>query len=569
LASASESPVSEAAPHSSEPPSPREPTQASPLPEDCIPFPLKAITDLLPPELKPALRKQPSEHVQISIPRALIQPQLATGAVRITFEQLRAATPDIFFHAEGVPADARLPLPLDAILRRMMPCRRDDQRQPAIPVSIPSIFAKAAPAPARPGSPAACATAEPWYSQRRPTYAQPAPNGAPAVPANGKEPETEKVRNPAPSPAMARPANGEVRLEAKANGAAAPGKVENRATEPPPPTPAIAPMVTPPQPPARIAIPTIPPAPTGPARVPVPHATNPPAPADSVAIPLAVVQPVLPPELQEAFSGAGPATGSFLIPLAEIESRIRLGKLRFKWSQLAGWLGSEVSTFPVQDADIDLPLAAVVPLFLAARQQPQDARKKVEVDSRIPDVFGKSNTPAPAAPPAPAPAPAPTPAPVATPAPLPAVPPLRLEKPASPPPPPASPAQPVAPVANLDASDPGANDPAQIVRRIRALGGVSGAFLATADGLLIAADVPDANDNVLAAFAPTVFTQMGKYSGMARLGVPEAVELHLSGATIHVRKAGRLFLGVLMPHGSLVPVSELDQISTALQPHAS
>ena len=33
------------------------------------PFPLKAITDLFPPELKAALRKQPSEHVHIHIPR--------------------------------------------------------------------------------------------------------------------------------------------------------------------------------------------------------------------------------------------------------------------------------------------------------------------------------------------------------------------------------------------------------------------------------------------------------------------------------------------------------------------
>jgi predicted regulator of Ras-like GTPase activity (Roadblock/LC7/MglB family) len=107
------------------------------------------------------------------------------------------------------------------------------------------------------------------------------------------------------------------------------------------------------------------------------------------------------------------------------------------------------------------------------------------------------------------------------------------------------------------------------VRRIRAIDGVAGAFLATSDGLLISGDVPDANDNVLAAFAPTVFTQVGKYSGMARLGAPEAVQLHLSGGIIHVRKTGKLFLGVLMPHGRPVPLSELDRISTALQPHAS
>jgi predicted regulator of Ras-like GTPase activity (Roadblock/LC7/MglB family) len=106
-------------------------------------------------------------------------------------------------------------------------------------------------------------------------------------------------------------------------------------------------------------------------------------------------------------------------------------------------------------------------------------------------------------------------------------------------------------------------------QRIRALDGVTGAFLATSDGLLIAGEVPDSNDNVLAAFAPTVFTQISKYSGMARLGVPEAVELHLSGAVIHVRKTGKLYLGVLMPHGRPVPLSDLDRISAALQSNAS
>ncbi len=84
-----------------EPEPPRPPPAAAP--EDCAVFPLKAITDLFPPELKASLHKQPSEHVQVQIPRALIEPQLAAGAVRITFAQLRAATPEIFFNAEAPP----------------------------------------------------------------------------------------------------------------------------------------------------------------------------------------------------------------------------------------------------------------------------------------------------------------------------------------------------------------------------------------------------------------------------------------------------------------------------------
>ncbi len=56
-----------------------------------------------------------------NIPRAMILPKLAAGAVRITFAQLRAATPEIFFHADGDRADAKVLLPLDSVLRQMKP----------------------------------------------------------------------------------------------------------------------------------------------------------------------------------------------------------------------------------------------------------------------------------------------------------------------------------------------------------------------------------------------------------------------------------------------------------------
>ena len=112
-----------------------------------------------------------------------------------------------------------------------------------------------------------------------------------------------------------------------------------------------------------------------------------------------------------------------------------------------------------------------------------------------------------------------------------------------------------------------------MVDRIRALEGVAGAFIATADGLLIAGNVPDANENVLSAFAPTVFAQVTKYADMARLGQPESIDIRLGdGSAVHVRRTGKLYLGVLMARGRPLPVLELTRISNALQPlrnHAS
>ena len=406
--------------------------------------------------------------MQVYIPRALIQPQLAAGVVRITFAQLRAATPGIFFHAEIAPPGAKVILPLECVLRQMMPSRRDNQRQPAIPVSIPSIFVKATQ-----GSPVR-GSAEPWYSQRRPTY------------------------------------DAEPRAAPQSKSASAP---ITHATKPSQPLASDRPRRSP-RPPEQAS-----------------------AQPDHCAIPLAIVLTALPEAIRHALHGSDTQSASFLIPSVEMEARMRAGKLQFKWAQLRGWCSVELSALVAPETDIDLPLATVVPLFLATRGT-KASRFQPAPDPRIPDIFSKSRR--------------------STSSPLPA--------------PPASPAQPVAvaspPLRKPDHVPAGA--PAQIIERIRALDGVAGAFLATSDGLLIAGDVPHANENILAAFAPTAFAQLTRYADMAHLDLPESVDIHLvNGVTVHVRKTGKLYLGVLMPRDRSLPTHDLDRIATALSPQTS
>jgi predicted regulator of Ras-like GTPase activity (Roadblock/LC7/MglB family) len=454
----------------------RPPTVAGPVnaPENCAAFPLKAITDLFSQELKASLRKQPSEHVQVYIPRALIEPRLASGAVRVSFAELRALTPEIFFHAEGAPAEAQVLLPLEIVLRQMMPARREDQRPPAIPVNIPSIFIKAG-QPQTNGA-AARGNADPWYSQRRPSY------------------ETQPEPAPAPTNGFVKPHHplASERARRDANPAPVPGCPQS-----------------PPNPP--------------------PH---------GFPLPLPAVLAALPPEIRHALNGPEAQTASFVIPLNELDARMRAGKLLFKWGQLRAWCSVELSALAAPDLDIELPLAAVAPLYMAARHA-TEPRKQVTVDVRIPDIFSKSKRPAPS--------------PSATPA-------------TPPSPPPAAPA-PASPSPTAPRPAPSITAPAQIVERLRALEGVAGAFIATADGLLIAGDVPAANENVLAAFAPTVFAQLTKYVDMARLGAPGSIDIGLGdGAIVHVRKIGKLYLGVLMERDRPLPVPELARISATLQP---
>jgi predicted regulator of Ras-like GTPase activity (Roadblock/LC7/MglB family) len=268
----------------------------------------------------------------------------------------------------------------------------------------------------------------------------------------------------------------------------------------------------------------------------------------------------MPPELRQALNGFDAAKDSLVIPMSEIEPRMRSGRLRFRWSELNGWCSAKAAGAVPPDLELDLPLAPIIPLFLAARRSP-DGRRTVQVDSGIPDIFGKARAPEPAAaPPEPAAAaPIPTPSmPAEPPTPPPAG--FRLETAA--PLPGAIPAPAPSPSAEPDG-------PEQIIQKIRALDGVSGAFLATADGLLITGAVANANDNLLAAFAPTVFTQVAKYSGMAHLSPLEAVDLHLEDSTIQIRKAGRLFMGVVVPRGHAIPVAELERISASIQRYQS
>jgi predicted regulator of Ras-like GTPase activity (Roadblock/LC7/MglB family) len=369
-----------------------------------------------------------------------------------------------------------------------------------------------------------------------------------------------------------------------------------------------------------------------------------------VSVPLTTILYSLPAEIRQAMNGLDPATRSFEIPLADFETQMRAGKLRFKWSNLQGWCRPEPFAAAAGEVDVDLPLAELVPLFMAKRKAP-DARKKFEIDPGIPDVFGKANTPAPEPAPAPAPEPAAEIAPEAAPAPAAEAPPAiapepipaPAPEPAAPEPEPAPAAESVppptaepepapepspiaetapipeapAPAAPADVPAPAAetspepvpfpasaspadvptllippgpaitpfpvehaptgpasshhatNPSAQALQRIRALDGVSGAFLATVDGLLIAADLPGGNENILAAFAPTVFAQLAKYCDMAQLGVPVAIDLHLGLTNIHVRKADKIFLGVLSTDGRPLPLPEVNLIAATLQPHAS
>ncbi len=488
-------------------------------PDDCVTFQLRTITDRFPPELKTVLRKQPSEHVQIQIPRAILKPQLATGAVRVSFAQLCAATPAVFLSPDSAPADTMISLPLDIVIRQIAPPRREDQRPPEIPTNIPSIFGKA-------GAPSPLAQpprngAEAWYSPRR-AATEPPPQSPPPAPAAAPIPVAQ----------------------------AAPAQVEQKEPTPPPAAPlriaaeSSAPISAPCVAPASAQVPdvpkqSIPTLPTASPSLPAP------ALAGTFSMPLTSVISALPPALATALDKDNAASAEFRLPLADIDSRMRTGKLVFKWEQLRDACTIPLPGLVPADMDIELPLSTVVPLYLAARKPPEP-RKPIEIDARIRDVFAK----APSSPesvarseairqPAAISEPPPAPEPVAA---------------TEPTPTPAAPSQPPT--------------PSQIIQQIRALDGVLGAFLGTSDGLLVAADAPDSVEPILAAFPPALFAQVIRFSTMSHLPAPESIDLHLAGSSLHIRKTGNLYLGILTAADHPLPLDAIIQLSNALKPQA-
>ena len=397
---------------------------------ETLAIPLASIVSRLPQVLQANLVKPPESDDQVQVPLKIIQEQLPRGSVKISFGELRRASPPGIFSNSNGQDQTAVELPLQEIIPQMKAAqlgRRRDQKKGNLPsdVEVPHIFGGR-------GQPLA----------RRAEEKASEPTPARAAPPSPKLPE------PTPAP--------------KAQAA------------PPPETPSTKPIAQPSQPiPSGIALPkpAVPaPAPT-PARVPpaigaekVPVKLPPPPakmPATPAIVPSAPVQPSIftakvepffarwPEPVQQELKRLNLADAALEFPFADIDQALKRGKVVFTWKQVRAALRPSPPigmASALDDTQLDLPLGLVAPLFLAQRT-PVAPQKKITITD-VPDVFAMPRpAPAPAAPahvpPAapspPAPAavvsPPPQPAPAATPA----TPVAQAIPPAAPPPKPAQP----------------------------------------------------------------------------------------------------------------------------------
>ncbi|MEQ2005747.1 MAG: hypothetical protein ABMA26_03025 [Limisphaerales bacterium] len=288
------------------------PASPTPPPADAVPeslaISLKSVLDRLPVALKPLATRAASPDERINVPTAKVLAQLATGAVRITLEELRAAAPAGLI-SPGGQGDALVDLPLPEVLRVAGPLLKRKPAQKAEPAAG-SFFTGLGPAPAVAAPPAPV------------PVAPPAPVAAPAF-----------------------------------------------ATAPPPAAPAFAPSFQAAPEPAK-AVPTFTtfqpafatvesaPAPSGP----VVAAGEPPA-SNVVPVKLSVLTVGWPDNVRKEATDLGDVSVEF--PREELGNAMKSGKVNFTWGQLRAWMKPGVGPSVLDSTSLQLPLRVLVQPFMS------------------------------------------------------------------------------------------------------------------------------------------------------------------------------------------------------------
>lgn len=511
------------------------PRTAPAAPVEVISLPYKTLLATLPPSVQEQFTGSKSSAV-LQLPLSVVLPQLARGKVQITLEDLRRfSTPGSISGNDG--NQNLIDLPLAEILPRLPAsqlARRTGQKTLQVDPDIPSAFGME----------------EGGFSA--------------SLGSRGKTPPKSTTPPPASSP----------RVETAVRETVA---ESSAASIPVPAPPAIAPSPVPATPPIRMPV----------AAAPVPSAPIPARveQAGSVAVPMMMFVSHWASIGKSELSGLHRATA--YIPVEQLEQALKKGKAVFSWGELRQWLqASSLPSLP-DSAEIDLPLNIIAPIFLQARksQQPQ---RRVEVDKSLPDLFGATrpatgssavpSTETPAATSAPVSVPNPTlnpaPAPAASAPIAPPAPPIPQPRPQ---PAAAAPAAPAAVPSSLSRpvleygeifGQPQKKDwtLAEITQKTAALRGVSGALLATGDGLLIAGQWPgEVKSESVAAFVPQIFQKTLQYTRELGLREPEQFTLLLDNLPLQIFKTGANYLAVLGRSGETLPKAQLTALAIRLQ----
>jgi hypothetical protein len=589
-------------------------------------MPLLPILEKLPADLRSKwmLGGVDLQAATISVPVKKVLPQLALGTVKITFGELRTAAPNLFRTGEEYDS-LPIALPLNEVLARLNPQmipRNPGQRtvaappvdiaEPFGPASLAAGLGNAATQTAAPPKPATThfykkpapseqikmATPPPVAGQPLPfvpratTPAAPPPPPAapvkPAAPAPQPLPFTARATTPAAPPAPTprvnfNSGNGNGGNVFQTPPSATPPARNVIPTTQLPPSPfsrAGAPTSIPPtftaKPPAPVPPPTpspIPmsrPTPPVPAPAPVPAAAPAPTPvpaqeAPSVIIALSALCEEWPEPLRLEIAQLDLFKVRVALQNHLIEPALRRGRVVFTWGQVRSWIKPTPPVSAHDNTEVELPLKALLPLFMPAAKKPQTAqRSQPEVPpSSVPNLFFGFPQPQPEemAPPINVPDAAP------------------LVKPLD---------------AKLNDSnfyvwgengeDPHLDEtafkraqapatdfssrramPDEIIVRAMKLPGVMGAIIALGDGLKVAHQLPaELNPDTVAAFLPQLFSRVSLCVKELRMGELNNLNFTLGNIPWKIFRVNAVYFAAFGTAGVSLPTAQLAMLAGEL-----
>ena len=299
---------------------------------------LAPILAALPPNLAALVA---SVQGTFSLPVQTVLAQLASGAVRIPFGELRQGSPPGTFYDDGTQDKSLVNLPLPPILASLDPAllvRRPGQKLVTVPESVTSVF-----------------------GQGRTLQAPVA--GAP-------EPERPPAPVSLPKPAAPQPGASPF-------------------TRPPVPGP----------------LPTLAPKGTGPGRAgmpfPAPKPVAMPSPVAPVAekevleVALSAISESWPATVLQAVAEFQLQGATVFLPMSRLEAGLKAGRVVFTWGEVCHWLqpAPPEQSLANRQVAVELPLKVVAPLFLTRRRPGAAPRKLTEaanIADHIPVLFGRA-----------------------------------------------------------------------------------------------------------------------------------------------------------------------------------
>ncbi|HEY5346301.1 MAG TPA: roadblock/LC7 domain-containing protein [Verrucomicrobiae bacterium] len=477
---------------------------STPPNENGISVPLTPIIAGLPMELRGKIMAIPPPGQVIHLPVEIVISQLAFGAVKISFGELRQLAPDFFANSGGALDSKMISLPLNEILPRLNPALLARRTGPKVEIAedVNGPFGGR-------GAGIAFTT--------QPLKAPPAP--AP-------------ISAPEPAPTLA----------------PAPLRMNQPMTPPKPFTPI--PFTPPPI--QKVVLP----APIVPAisAAPVPVAPCPAPAQPTIFASLWDLAEHWPEELKNEISHTALANVSVPLAGSMVEAGLKRGRVTMTWKQLRTLAKPSSSPSPNDLLELDLPLKIIAPMFFAAQKNLVGARVKTTVAAEIPDLF--FGFPQAAAEP-----------PVSALKPvekksgdsnfyvwgdngeMPKV----EENPFLPP-----------PVPQTDFTHRHA-PPRDVVTRAVALPGVAGALVTLPDGLRVASEVPaEFNADTLAAFIPQMFERMNQSAKELRMGALNNVSFTVGNVPWRIIRVNSVYLAAFGRAGESLPTAQLASLAGEL-----